>query len=193
MKLEKTYRSCCWVVVVGLLVVGAGCKGERSPGVPSKQQADSSLSDASQRAPQQPVIGNDLVNAIYPHYLQVEEALVQGNAGAARLAASNIEAGARAFPGGTRLADAARRILNAPDLVTQRQAFAPLSEEMIKHVKSAGVSGSPLYVAFCPMARDNEGAPWLTSTPVVRNPYYGAEMLTCGEIQDTIRKGSALP
>ncbi|GAA4340786.1 hypothetical protein GCM10023184_38700 [Flaviaesturariibacter amylovorans] len=140
-----------------------------------------------------PVIQEDLLHAIYPHYLEAEEALVQGDVASARLSASTIEAGARAYPGGGQLASAANRMLNAASLSAQRQAFAALSEELIRHVEAAGVAGAPLFVAYCPMARDGAGAAWLTSMPVVRNPYYGSEMLTCGEIQDTIGKRNTTP
>jgi Cu(I)/Ag(I) efflux system membrane fusion protein len=40
-----------------------------------------------------------------------------------------------------------------------------------------------LYLTFCPMAFENKGAYWLADSPEVRNPYFGAKMLTCGEVR----------
>jgi Cu(I)/Ag(I) efflux system membrane fusion protein len=58
---------------------------------------------------------------------------------------------------------------------------------MIGLQASFGHSGDrPLYLAFCPMARDNEGAYWLQETETVNNSYYGSEMLRCGEIKETL-------
>jgi len=31
------------------------------------------------------------------------------------------------------------------------------------------------------------GAYWLSETPDIRNPYYGEEMLTCGETKETLK------
>ncbi|MDP8212737.1 MAG: efflux RND transporter periplasmic adaptor subunit [Candidatus Zapsychrus exili] len=40
-----------------------------------------------------------------------------------------------------------------------------------------------LYLSFCPMAF-GKGAYWLADTEQIRNPYYGAEMLECGEVKE---------
>ena len=44
----------------------------------------------------------------------------------------------------------------------------------------------PVYRVFCPMAFDNKGAEWLQTTADVANPYFGDEMLRCGEIRGKI-------
>ena len=36
------------------------------------------------------------------------------------------------------------------------------------------------------MARDGDGAYWLQENDEMRNPYFGAKMLTCAEDRDTI-------
>lgn len=40
-----------------------------------------------------------------------------------------------------------------------------------------------LYLGFCPMAFNNKGAFWIQDSKEIKNPYYGAKMLTCGEVQ----------
>ncbi|GGW56387.1 efflux RND transporter periplasmic adaptor subunit [Alishewanella tabrizica] len=45
-----------------------------------------------------------------------------------------------------------------------------------------GVLADGWYEAYCPMARDGEGASWLQREAALRNPYFGAMMLRCGDI-----------
>ena len=43
---------------------------------------------------------------------------------------------------------------------------------------------SKIYLTFCPMAFDNKGGYWLQDSEEIKNPYFGAKMLKCGEIKD---------
>jgi Cu(I)/Ag(I) efflux system membrane fusion protein len=47
-------------------------------------------------------------------------------------------------------------------------------------------SDETLYVQFCPMANDNQGAQWLSTEEEIRNPYYGDAMLSCGSIVEVL-------
>jgi Cu(I)/Ag(I) efflux system membrane fusion protein len=38
------------------------------------------------------------------------------------------------------------------------------------------------------MADNSKGAYWLSNEKKVRNPYYGASMLSCGQVKATIKK-----
>ena len=60
-----------------------------------------------------------------------------------------------------------------------------MSEVFLAAAKKYGGVDAPLYKAHCPMAFDDTGADWLQAGREVRNPYFGAEMLTCGAIQET--------
>ena len=81
------------------------------------------------------------------------------------------------------------RLEQAKDLATIRQAFYPLSQSLVQLVENFGSSGdSPLYVQFCPMAFENKGATWLTDTEEIKNPYFGAMMLRCGEVRKQVKK-----
>jgi Cu(I)/Ag(I) efflux system membrane fusion protein len=80
----------------------------------------------------------------------------------------------------------ARRGAAAESIEAARIAFYDLSNGMIDLHTSFGHGGdTPLYLVFCPMARDNEGAYWLQDNETVSNSYYGSEMLRCGEIKKT--------
>ncbi len=46
-----------------------------------------------------------------------------------------------------------------------------------------GVLAAGWYQAYCPMARNGEGAAWLQPQAELLNPYFGSAMLRCGDIQ----------
>lgn len=68
----------------------------------------------------------------------------------------------------------------------QRKHFEKMSTDVYDLVKGFG-AGKPVYKTFCPMAFNNKGAYWLSASAEVKNPYYGKEMPTCGEVQEMIK------
>ncbi len=71
---------------------------------------------------------------------------------------------------------------NAEGLEEIRQGFIQLSAVMIRIAQNYKSLDERLYIQHCPMANNDEGADWLSFTEEIRNPYYGSEMLGCGEI-----------
>ena len=67
-----------------------------------------------------------------------------------------------------------------------RAVFKPLSSEFVALVKAGGSIDQPLYIGYCPMADNNNGGDWISTEPEIRNPYFGASMLGCGEILEEI-------
>ena len=76
---------------------------------------------------------------------------------------------------------------DATSLNEIRMAFKPLSETMIALSNVVGSVGIPLYIQYCPMADNNQGADWLSSESEIRNPYFGASMLGCGELKSDVQ------
>ena len=63
-----------------------------------------------------------------------------------------------------------------------RAAFASLTPAMAGAARAFGpLREAPFYQFHCPMALNNRGADWLQSDDTLRNPYFGAAMLECGE------------
>lgn len=131
--------------------------------------------------------------AVLEQYLVIKDALVasdpSGTSEAARallplLAAIEKEAGASGSL--ETLEETVRVLATSGTLEEQREAFRGFSRVLIGRARSLGSAARPLYVQYCPMANQNQGAYWLSSEPEVRNPYYGDAMLTCGEIRDTL-------
>jgi len=50
--------------------------------------------------------------------------------------------------------------------------------------------GKVIYRLRCPMAFDNRGAEWLQPDREVRNPYFGAAMLSCGDVAGSLGQAS---
>jgi len=85
-----------------------------------------------------------------------------------------------------RLAGRSDGIAKAKDIDAARDAFFYLSKATIELHDDFGHTGDRnFYLSFCPMARDGDGAYWLQENEELRNPYYGASMLTCGSVENT--------
>ncbi|MEP6260958.1 MAG: efflux RND transporter periplasmic adaptor subunit [Gillisia sp.] len=77
-------------------------------------------------------------------------------------------------------------ITGAAKIETMRERFDELSATMIGLVKTFGITNGSLYVQHCPMADNDKGADWLSRSKEIQNPYYGASMLRCGEVTETL-------
>uniref|UniRef100_UPI00404819E7 efflux RND transporter periplasmic adaptor subunit n=2 Tax=Flavobacterium sp. TaxID=239 RepID=UPI00404819E7 len=68
-----------------------------------------------------------------------------------------------------------------------RVSFEPISNVMIAMTKAFNPLNESAYVQFCPMANSDKGANWLSKENKVVNPYFGASMIKCGEVKETIK------
>ncbi len=71
-------------------------------------------------------------------------------------------------------------LAQAKDLKAAREAFKPLSASLIKYLADKKAGKGVYHEVYCPMAN----ASWLQLGKDVRNPYYGKEMLDCGEVKN---------
>ncbi|KOH44831.1 DUF3347 domain-containing protein [Sunxiuqinia dokdonensis] len=71
-------------------------------------------------------------------------------------------------------------------LEKKRPYFSHISEIMYCTIKSFGLKQGNLFVAFFPMAFNNEGAYWISQNKEIKNPYFGEKMLSCGEIKEEL-------
>ncbi len=126
------------------------------------------------------------LDAVYQQYQQLTKALVSSDASTAKTAALAIETGARKIKNGESIAKAAAGISGTADLKAQRLAFSSLNEDFIKLLKDTGLENGNLYVAHCPMALNDQGASWVSTSKEIRNPYFGDSMLTCGSVTETL-------
>ncbi|GAB4094044.1 DUF3347 domain-containing protein [Flaviaesturariibacter terrae] len=123
-------------------------------------------------------------------YLQLKDALVAGNAAGAAAAADSFSRAANAVDYKLVSEDNIRILVadaglisGSTSLAKQRTVFANLSHNMQAVAQAVKLSDAPVYIQYCPMKK----ATWLSTDQSIRNPYYGNAMLTCGEVQSTIR------
>ena len=79
----------------------------------------------------------------------------------------------------------AEHIVKSP-IDHQREHFEALSIDITDIVALLGTD-KVVYQYFCPMANNNKGASWLSEVKEIKNPYFGASMLKCGEVKQEIK------
>ena len=83
---------------------------------------------------------------------------------------------------------AIQQLKKSTNIIELRTAFYPLSRILIEAVSIFGVSGAkPVYEHYCPMAFNDTGANWLDTSETISNPYFGDEMLRCGEVLNQLK------
>jgi hypothetical protein len=127
------------------------------------------------------------LGAAYEHYIHIKDALVASKTDEAKMGAGELQKVLKEVNGSAKAIDATAKIANAPSLAEQRRAFSTLSSEMATLVKAGNLSMGSLYLEFCPMANNNEGAYWLSNEKEIKNPYFGDKMLKCGSVKETIQ------
>jgi Cu(I)/Ag(I) efflux system membrane fusion protein len=82
--------------------------------------------------------------------------------------------------------NALKTIKSKSSVREQRLVFDKLSTSLIKVAQAFGLYDQNYKIQYCPMVNNNKGAYWISKQNVIRNPYYGNQMLTCGEVKDSI-------
>jgi hypothetical protein len=82
-----------------------------------------------------------------------------------------------------KLAFDAKHISENNGIAEQREHFSSLSNNIYKLAKAVKLSAEPVYQEYCPMKKMY----WLSREAVIKNPYYGKAMLTCGKVTETIK------
>ena len=81
----------------------------------------------------------------------------------------------------TKLKNRLQHIEHIQDIKELRKNFIVISTSMIDIIGAFKPLNVPVYVQHCPMADEGRGASWLSLSEKVLNPYFGSEMLECGE------------
>lgn len=128
---------------------------------------------------------DDYIEVPLDQYLRIKDALVSSNALEAQAAARQLDSLWSSASPGDQLLSSVRQIAASADLEAQRLAFHSLTQAYLVSLESAPLSDS-LYLQFCPMAFDSEGATWISRERKVMNPYFGDDMLNCGLVRRSI-------
>lgn len=147
-------------------------------------------------------IGKTKLGKVLTVYLSLKNSLVSDNFGEAKESASelgktvqNLNIAHEGEKAQTvwesyreKLAEETEMLSKAKDIAVLRNGFIQLSRTLIGLVKTFQLADQTLYVLHCPMAENNEGADWLSLSSEIKNPYYGAKMLKCGEVKTILQK-----
>lgn len=143
----------------------------------------------------------DVLKPLLTEYLAMKDALTNDNLDDAKQAGTNIlksieGANMSLFTGESHsvwmglssdLKNALQHVQHFKSLEEIRIAFQQVSNTMIELETSFNSNEEALYIIHCPMANNNMGADWLSTSKEVKNPYYGQSMLTCGEVTKEIK------
>lgn len=81
----------------------------------------------------------------------------------------------------TELPDVSAKLLalKGTTIDAKRDALKTLSKDLVAYTRKHKGGDGAIAEAYCPMA----DASWIQAAPELRNPYYGAKMLTCGSFR----------
>lgn len=147
-----------------------------------------------------PKFGQQLGSVLEP-YLKIKDALVASNGQTAALQVTNLSAALKKvdmnlLKGDThmkwmddlkRMEGSVKLIQASEDIEIQRAALSQLTDAFYHSVKTFQVNGHNAYYQYCPMAFDNKGAHWMSREEQISNPYFGEQMLRCGETKETLK------
>lgn len=141
------------------------------------------------------------LGAVITPYLVVKDALVSSDAKSASAQIKNVaaamkkvdmtllkgDAHMRWMENLSRMEESVKLIQSSIDIEIQRASFSRLTDALYGSIKTFGVERLHLYYQFCPMAFDNKGAYWFSREEQISNPYFGEQMLRCGETKETLK------
>jgi len=123
-------------------------------------------------------------------YYDVKDALVSSNASLAGTKATvliNVIKASEKINASKVLRDKilfdAEHIAGSKDIEHQRDYFTSLSTNFYALVKAVKLNDKPVYYVYCPMKKSY----WLSESEVIKNPYYGNKMLTCGKVAEVLK------
>ncbi|GAB1454574.1 hypothetical protein MASR2M47_46300 [Draconibacterium sp.] len=138
---------------------------------------------------------------VFEKYLIMKDAFVATDAHKVMTAATDVSAALKKVEMGLLKGDAhmvwmenldvlekkATSMSKLMDIEKQRSEFAKFNIAFYKSIKAFGLSKVTAYYQYCPMAEKDKGAYWFSSSEEIKNPYFGDEMLGCGENRETLK------
>lgn len=81
------------------------------------------------------------------------------------------------------LATDAKSISKTKDIERQREYFVGFSANLYKLAKAVKLTDQTIYYTYCPMKKSY----WLSDYAIIKNPYFGTQMLTCGSVKEVLK------
>jgi PBP1b-binding outer membrane lipoprotein LpoB len=177
----KAIKSMFAVCSLGILF--SGCSQPNS-----SHENETSKIDSVEVAQAATVLKDGDINLVYSNYMELKNALVLSKSDQAQAAATKLANSLLKIDGCENTAVLTKHIAGSADLVVQRADFTAISSDIIALMKNADISSGTVFVQYCPMANSGKGGFWLASEKEINNPYYGDDMLNCGEVKEKFTK-----
>lgn len=143
---------------------------------------------------------SEMMKSLFGHYTHLKNALVNADVKEAQMGAQSMLDVLNKFDTSKITADEkkildshlapikedASHVVENNKIAHQREHLVTLSTHIYELVKSFGVE-KEVYYSYCPMANNDKGAYWVSEIKEIKNPYFGNDMLTCGEVKETIK------
>jgi Cu(I)/Ag(I) efflux system membrane fusion protein len=137
---------------------------------------------------------------VYDSYSKMKDAFITSNADEVRKSAENVKSSLQKVDMALLKGEAhmtwmkylevmeseITSISTNSNISTQRISFAEFNDTFYASLKAFGLHHGIVYYQYCPMANGDKGAYWLSNIEEIENPYFGDEMLKCGETRETI-------
>lgn len=163
------------------------CSGENN------QQEEGDLTTISEVKTPEAV--QSQIKGVFQNYIVLKNALVASDTAKAKVATDNLKQSVEQVDVSTLtekeqnawlqhkegILAGLNQLRQSNDIKGEREAFSAVSDSFTNVFKNLGVKGVTIYRQHCPMALNNKGAGWLSEKEEIENPYFGNEMLECGE------------
>jgi Cu(I)/Ag(I) efflux system membrane fusion protein len=173
------------IAVSGVFSIDASAQISAKPSMMNKREKKSSTVDIEW---EKVTIEAEAFELIVKNYLQLKEALAEDkeeaslqHAEAFRQLVTDLNmADATAKSG---LLQLTKDVAKSKNIDMARMHFQFLSDAIVALAKQQNPLEETLYLQFCPMADNDNGAFWLSTEPTIKNPYFGSMMLRCGSVE----------
>jgi hypothetical protein len=169
-----------------LTILFTSCKDNQTQQEPEVVTVDNTEVKVYEIAQKEAEFNDPKVEAIFEQYIEVEEALVNTDAARTTSESVKLELLLKEVNADETTLTAVSAMATSDDIKVQRQHFEALSSGMETMLKGA-ISSGMLYKQYCPMAFNNKGAYWISSSKDILNPYFGDVMLKCGRVDAEVK------
>lgn len=167
----------------------------------SMEPVKQSGTEEKQQAPGIAPTFKDQLTGVYRYYLNMKDAFVASDAQKVSATAKKVSQSLQTVDMNLLTGDVhqlwmehlstllktSQAISELSDIKNQRTEFVKFNATFYESVKAFGLKDVTAYYQYCPMANNNKGAYWFSNSEEIRNPYFGDEMLRCGENRETLK------
>lgn len=140
------------------------------------------------------------INGLLVHYFAVNKALIEDNHEGAKTEAKIFSENLAKFDMSklegeqmdfyhvqlAKISTGLKHVIESVDIEESRTGLSNVSDGMYALIKAYRPNENELYLQFCPMAKNNEGAYWISDTQEIINPYMGQMMPACGVTKEKL-------